>query len=92
MNKKKKTFQHFFSFYRDERFLFFSAIIAIILAALIAMLLPLIIGYTVDNLLLGEDSQTSNIVMKFFAHFGDREYLLKNLISVGIVLIAVTAL
>lgn len=92
MNKKKKTFQHFFSFYRDERFLFFSAIIAIILAALIAMLLPLIIGYTVDNLLLGEDSQTSNIVMKFFAHFGDREYLLKNLIIVGIVLIAVTAL
>ncbi|NLJ94131.1 MAG: ABC transporter ATP-binding protein [Clostridiaceae bacterium] len=92
MKKKKSTLKYFFSFYQADKFYFFTSIIAVVIESFITMVLPLVVGFTVDNILLGEKSQTTNLIFRFFENFGDRNFLLNNLWIIGVILIVLTSL
>lgn len=88
--KKDSALKHFFSFYRDQMKYFISAIISMVIAAVCSMLVPLLIGFTVDQVLLGKGNNIPFFPEKLYERIGGREYLLENLYILGLILIAIT--
>ncbi len=88
--KKDSALKHFFSFYRDQMKYFISAIISMVIAAVCSMLVPLLIGFTVDQVLLGKENNIPFFPEKLYERIGGREYLLENLYILGLILIAIT--
>ncbi len=90
--KKHSNLNQFFTFYKKEKVFLISSIIATIIAAICNMILPLIIGFTVDQVLLGKEAKIPHSVTELFNRFGGREYFFQNLWIIGLLLFGITVL
>lgn len=90
--KKHSNLNQIFTFYRKEKIFLISSIIATIIAAICNMILPLIIGFTVDQVLLGKEANIPHSVTELFNRFGGREYFFQNLWIIGLLLFGITVL
>ncbi len=89
---KKSNLKYFLSFYKTEKFYLISAIIATMIAAICHMILPLIIGFTVDQVLLGKEVVVPTAISELFDRFGGRDYFFQNLWLIGLALLSVTVI
>lgn len=89
---KDSTIRHFFSFYHDQLKYFISAVICIVIAAICNMLIPLMIGFTVDQVLMNKENNFPFFPEALYEKIGGREYLLSNLFVLGLILVAITLL
>lgn len=88
----KSTFKHFISFYKKDSKYFVSSTINIIIAAICNMLIPLVVGFTIDQVLMGEDFKLPFFLSSLYTKIGGRDYLLKNLWLLGFLLILLTVI
>ncbi|HHU53009.1 MAG TPA: ABC transporter ATP-binding protein [Clostridiaceae bacterium] len=89
---KQKTSTHFFSFYKKDLNYLISAVISIMVIAICGLLIPLIVGFTVDRVLLNQDVVLPQFLENIYWHIGGRQFLLNNLWVLGLILLGITVI
>ena len=87
---KQKTSKHFFSFYKKDTKYLISAVISIMVIAICGLLIPLIIGFTVDRILLNQTVTLPQFLENIYLKIGGRPFLLNNLWVLGLLLLGIT--
>lgn len=93
----KKTKQRFawrelLAFYQGEFSRLFVSLAATLGAAIMVLLIPLVVGFLVDRVLLDNASELPTFIDRLFGMLGDRTYLLQNLWIFGVVIIVLFGL
>ncbi len=87
---KQSTFKHFCSFYRNDLKYLISSITAIIVASICNLIVPLVVGFTIDRILMDKYVKIPTNLENFYNNLGGRDYLLKNLWIIGLILLIIT--
>ena len=90
--QKNSALKHFASFYKTDSKYFLSSILAIIIAAICSLLIPLIVGFTIDQVLMNKDVNLPLFLNALYSNIGGRDFLLKNLWILGLILVLITIL
>lgn len=89
---KQKTSRHFFSFYKKDLKYLILAVVSIMTIAICSLLIPLIVGFTVDRILLDQDVTLPHFLEKIYLQIGGRGFILNNLWVLGLILLGITVL
>lgn len=87
---KQKTSKHFFSFYKKDTKYLILAVISVMVIAICGLLIPLIVGFTVDRILLDQPVLLPQFLENIYLQIGGRPFLLNNLWVLGLFLIGIT--
>ncbi|HHT24306.1 MAG TPA: ABC transporter ATP-binding protein [Clostridiaceae bacterium] len=87
---KQKTSKHFFSFYKKDAKYLISAVISIMVIAICSLLTPLIVGFTVDRILLNKAVTLPQFLENIYLRIGGRPFLLNNFWVLGLLLLGIT--
>ncbi len=88
MSEKWKMF---FKITKGYRLMYFGAMFVIIFAALFHFVTPLIIRFTIDNIV-GTEIPENPMVRDFYQFMGGRDFLIRNLYLLGLLLVSVAML
>ncbi|NLJ70699.1 MAG: ABC transporter ATP-binding protein [Clostridiaceae bacterium] len=87
---KQKTSKHFFSFYKKDTKNLILAVISIMVIAICSLLIPLIVGFTVDQILLNQAVALPQFLENIYLQIGGRPFLINNLWVLGLLLLGIT--
>lgn len=93
--KKKKTrfaWGELFAFYRGEFARLYVSLAATLGSAIMVLLIPLVVGFLVDRVLLANDSIMPAFMERLFARIGDPAFLLANLWIFGLAIVVLFVL
>lgn len=87
---KNKAGYRLWDFYQPDRSHFLLASLATVLSSAANLLIPLLVGFTIDQVLLGKGGHLPKTLAKAFEALGGRSYLLQNLWLLALALMVIS--
>ncbi|WP_035571178.1 ABC transporter ATP-binding protein [Halonatronum saccharophilum] len=87
-----KNFKLLFSFMKGSRLLYLGAILSVAVAAFLSIINPLVLRFSIDNIIGGEPFEGPRVIVSILDFSGGKEALASNLWVMGLILIGLTAL
>ena len=87
---KNKASYTLLDFYKPDRAHFAFACLATLISAATNLLIPLLVGFSIDQVLLGKVGQLSGSLAKIYERIGGRSYLLNHLWILALALISIS--